>query len=158
MKAVGPLKEECTHCELWQEIIRWIGTPFRYGGRTPGRGADCSTFPLLVFERIGRIKPGWWRTLYDLERIRQWRRGEVDLEWFKNKLREIGKIVEKADRCGDVEIVFNPATGRFHTRICLYKWEVVEAVPDIGVTLGGWEERNDAIVLRILEGGCERWL
>jgi len=35
---------------------------------------------------------------------------------------------------------------------------VVEAVPDIGVTLGGWEERNDAIVLRILEEGCERWL
>lgn len=41
--------------DLMQEIMVWLGTPYRYGG-TSSKGIDCSAFTQRVYRNVGRVK------------------------------------------------------------------------------------------------------
>ena len=79
--------------ELLREIVRWLGTPYRYGGTT-AQGMDCSGFAQVVYRNVYNI---------DLERItvnmahttrtvnrRQLREG--DLVFFKIDRRRVSHV------------------------------------------------------------------
>lgn len=79
--------------ELLREIVRWLGTPYRFGGTT-AQGMDCSGFAQVVYRNVYNI---------DLERVtvsmaqttrtvnrRQLREG--DLVFFKIDRRRVSHV------------------------------------------------------------------
>lgn len=153
---VGPLKPKCANCKLWQVISQWLGTPFRYGGKTPQVAADCTTFPLLVMEGVGVLPKGYWREVYEPSK---WKRGKIDVDYLVEKFKDYAEFVEAPTRCGDAQVLFNLSTRRLHIRISLPDNLVVEALPDLGVVIGAdtiQGPRGFLATLRFFDWGCER--
>ena len=158
MSVVGP-REKCKDCPLWHNIECWIGTPFHYRGHTPGVAVDCVSLSLLLMEGIGALPKGEWRKIYSTERLRAWKRGVYDVERVRQVFEPYATFVERPDKCGDIQLLFNPRFRRLHFRISLPDKMVLEALPDLGVVIGGEQEfpkRYYIATLRFFSWGCER--
>lgn len=45
-----------TREQLVKEAVKWIGTPYEFGGMEKGKGSDCSGLVMAVYEQIANIK------------------------------------------------------------------------------------------------------
>lgn len=54
-RKLGIRLPESANKAYFDEVARWIGTPYRYGG-SDQRGTDCSGFVMVVYQRVFQIK------------------------------------------------------------------------------------------------------
>lgn len=78
---------------LLEEILRWLGTPYRYGGTT-GAGMDCSGFVIAVYRNVYSVDLS--RVTLDMVResskIKKNRLREGDLVFFRIDKRKISHV------------------------------------------------------------------
>lgn len=79
----------------------YLGTPYRYGGRTP-KGFDCAGFALFLYHKLGHELPGWSGAQYKMGRaveIDELRPGDLVFFGGRRKSKSVGHtgIVVSAD-------------------------------------------------------------
>ncbi len=87
-----------------------LGTPYRYGGRSPREGFDCSGFVQYTFHRVGITVPRTTRAQYNASRPvsrRQLRPG--DLVFFRTGGRRIAHV---GIYLGEGRFIHAPASGK----------------------------------------------
>jgi cell wall-associated NlpC family hydrolase len=87
----------------------FLGTPYRYGGDSPGRGFDCSGLVFYSFEQIGQKVP---RTAADqrkaAERVSRDDLEPGDLVFFRSSK---GRIDHVGIYAGDGRFIHSPNSG-----------------------------------------------
>lgn len=53
-KILGTTPDENSRLRLWDKIIEWLGTPYRYGGKSK-KGIDCSGFVSKIYKSAFQI-------------------------------------------------------------------------------------------------------
>jgi len=119
---------------LIEEIRRFKGTPYVYGGSSPA-GADCSGFTMAVFARFGKTLPH-----------------------SASKQFKMGRPVARADlKMGDLVFFKTGGSKRVnHVGIHLWDGKMVHASSTYGVIVVKWEgntyyERRYAGARRIVD-------
>ena len=87
---------------------RYIGTRYRYGGRTPATGFDCSGYTRYVMARAGRRIPGGAKNQFlRMRRVRAPRPGDlVFFRTIRNRVSHVGIYV------GNYRFLHAPRTGK----------------------------------------------
>ena len=80
-----------------KELASWLGTPYKYGGTTKGKGTDCSGFVMTAYQNAYGIK---------LNRV------------AGSMLANVNKVERNALECGDL-IFFGTAKNIYHVGISL---------------------------------------
>lgn len=87
---------------------RYVGVPYRYGGKSPRTGFDCSGYTRYVYARAGyRIPAGARNQFRRLHPVRQPRRG--DLVFFRTAGSRISHVGIYA---GNHRFLHAPRTGK----------------------------------------------
>lgn len=108
---VVPERPDAVEQHIRNEVVRWRGTPYRYGG-TGRDGIDCSAFVMLVYEQVFGYKLP--RTTLDQVRV-----GEP--------------VSRNALKAGDL-VFFHPASKSRHVGIYLNNDIFAHASTTEGVT------------------------
>ena len=89
----GIVLDSCTNQQLYFEIYRWIGTPYRYAGDSK-KGIDCSGFSNKIYEGVfGTSLMGSSSNIYKLtEPVEFLNAQEGDLVFFKIKKNKISHV------------------------------------------------------------------
>lgn len=103
---------------LW-EITAWLGTPYRYGGKSKS-GVDCSGFVLSIF-----------RDVYNLELMRR----SIDMAQNSRKIRDPGRLRE-----GDLVFFRIRSRNISHVGIYLGEGRFVHASSSRGVIINNLNE------------------
>jgi len=89
----GIILDSCSNQQLYFEIYNWIGTPYRYAGKSK-KGIDCSGFSNKIYESVyGSSLLGSSRSIYKAtEPIKRTEAQEGDLVFFKINKKNISHI------------------------------------------------------------------
>jgi murein DD-endopeptidase / murein LD-carboxypeptidase len=83
-KKKGIQFDSTSNVALYNEVIQWIGVPYRYAGRTKA-GVDCSGFAGVIYNAIYSIKlPGGAQNIFKIVTpVKKDQLKEGDLVFFK---------------------------------------------------------------------------
>ena len=108
-RRAGAVTGDHTGRQIAQFALTMVGTPYRYGGESPGTGFDCSGLVFYSFSQTGIAVPRTSREQFSSARKIALRdAGEGDLLFFSDqeKLSHVGIYL------GDGRFVHAPSSGR----------------------------------------------